>query len=322
MNVTVRVPDGIVIASDSLASQQNPLQLPPLSVAHHHKCGSCGHEEDLGLAVQAPAIGVPSNSSPFANKLFYIGQFGVSFHGAAGVGGRTLCNHVLNYVHTDFAPSKTVREVAEDLSTILHDALKKQIGDLSKIPDGATALGFQIAGYNPTDLDSGSTYLVAIGREKKIEDTSGPAGVAFGGVVDVADRIYRKILPTDNVSLELMTLPDAVDYARFLIRTTADYQRFAKMVPVVGGPIDIAVITKWAGFRWVQRKTLLGTDEVRLNVGKVAEEMRTLSRKQDDLTRVVEELLASDNARGADGASGAGDVNGTPQLAATGSTLE
>jgi len=102
-----------------------------------------------------------------------------------------------------------------------------------------------------------------------------------------------------------MTLNDAVDFARFLIRTTADYQRFAKVVPIVGGPIDIAVITKWAGFRWVQRKTLLGADEVRLNVGKVAEEMRTLSKKQDNLTAVVEDLLA------------ARIVNGMPQLAAT-----
>lgn len=257
MNVTVRVPDGIVIASDSLASQQNPLQLPPLNVAHHHKCRSCGHEEDVGLNVQAPAIGVPANSSPLANKLFDVGKFGVAFHGAAAVGGRTLCNHVLNYVHTDFAPSKTVCEVAEDLSKILHEALGRQLGDLTQIPEGATALGFQIAGYNSSDLDSGTTCMVAIGRERKIEESNGP-GVAFGGVVEVADRMYRKRLPTDNVSVDLMTLPDAVDYARFLIRTTADYQRFAKMAPVVGGPIDVAVITKWDGFRWVDRKTLLG----------------------------------------------------------------
>lgn len=308
MNVTVRVPDGLVIASDSLASQQNPIQLPPL--AFQHKCGSCGHEENVGLAVPPPPIGVPANSSPLANKLFYIGQFGVCFHGAAAVGGRTLCNHVLNYVHTDFAPTKRVREVANDLSTILQEALKKDVGDLSKLPNGVAPVGFQIAGYDPDDLDTGSTFMVAVGQDRTITDTKAN-GVTFGGTVDGASRLYRHVLPTDNVSLELMTLPDAVDFARFLIRTQADYQRFAKMVPVVGGPIDIAVITKWAGFRWVQRKTLLGSDEVRLNVGKVAEEMRTLSRKQDELTRAVEDLLAPDAAPGTD------EVNGMPQLAVT-----
>ncbi len=290
MNVTVRVPDGIVIASDSLASQQNAIQLPPLNV--RHKCGSCGNEEASSIAVPAPPIGVPANSSPLANKLFYIGQFGVSFHGAAAVGGRTLCNHVLNYVHTDFVPSRTVREVTDDLSTILQEALRKDVGDLSRLPAALAPIGFQIAGYNHDDLDAGSSFMVAIGQDRKITDTKGN-GVTFGGIVDVANRVYRKLLPTDNVSLDLMTLPDAVDFARFLIRTTADYQRFAKMVPVVGGPIDIAVITKWAGFRWVQRKTLLGPDEVRLNVGKVAEEMRTLGKKQDGLTSAVEELFAS-----------------------------
>lgn len=295
MNAIVRVPDGIVIASDSLASHQNPLQLPPLNL--HHKCGNCGHEEDLGLNVPPPPIGVPVNSSPLANKLFYVGQIGVSFHGAAAVGGRTLCNHVLNYVHTDYAPTKTVREVAEDLSKLLHDGLKKDVGDLDKIPEGVAPLGFQIAGYDPSDLDSGSTFVAAIGRDQKIEDTR-QHGVTFGGQGDVAQRIYRKALPTDNVSLDLMTLSDAVDYARFLIQATADFQRFAKMVPQVGGPIDIAVITKWAGFRWVQRKTLLGPDEVRLNVGKVAEEMRTLSRKQDNLPSALEKLLASRGGNG------------------------
>ncbi len=299
MNVTVRVPDGIVIASDSLASQQNQLRLRPAK--KKHTCGSCGNEEEVSFD-EPPPIGVPVNSSPLANKLFYLGQFGVAFHGAAAVGGRTLCNHVLNYVHTDWAPTKTVRAVSDDLSTILHEALKKELGgDLGKLPEGATPLGFQIAGYNENDLDSGSTFMVAIGRDVKVEDTSGPAGVAFGGIVDVANRLYRRLMPTDDVSLELMTLPDAVDYARFLIRTTADYQRFAKMVPVVGGPIDIAVITKWAGFRWVQRKTLLGPDEVRLNVGKVAEEIRTISKKQDEMPNAVEEILAG---RG---------VNGTPK---------
>lgn len=312
MNVTVRVPDGLVIASDSLASQQNQLTLLAKT---QHTCGSCGNQEEVSFD-EPPPIGVPANSSPLANKLFYIGQFGVAFHGAAAVGGRTLCNHVLNYVHTDFARSKTVREVAEDLSTILQEALKRDVGDLSKLPVGAAPVGFQIAGYDPGDLDTGSTFMVAVGKDRAITDTRGN-GVTLGGTVDVASRLYRAVLPTDNVSLELMTLPDAVDYARFVIRTQTDYQRFAKMVPVVGGPIDIAVITKWAGFRWVQRKTLLGTDEVRLNVGKVAEEMRTLSRKQDDLARVVEKLLATNTAPGMDDVNGKLDANSTPQLAAT-----
>jgi len=279
MNVIVRVPDGIVVASDSLASQHHQMQIPPVQVPY--KCGSCNHEEEITVNVAAPQVGIPVNSSPLATKLFYIGHYAVSFHGAAAVGGRTLCNHVLNYVHTGFEFSKTVRDVAEDLSVILHDGLKKDM-DVDLLGPEDMPIGFQIAGYNSDDLDLGSTFMVGIGKECTTTDTK-ERGVTFGGQVDIASRIYRRVLPTDNVSLDLTTLPDAVDYAKFLIRTTADYQRFAKQVPTVGGPVDVAIITKWAGFRWVERKTLLGSDEVRLNVGKVAEEMRSISRRQDEL---------------------------------------
>lgn len=64
MNVTVRVPDGIVIASDSLASQQVQMQLPPLN--YDHKCGKCAHEEKLQIQAPPPPFGVPANSSPLA----------------------------------------------------------------------------------------------------------------------------------------------------------------------------------------------------------------------------------------------------------------
>jgi len=36
---------------------------------------------------------------------------------------------------------------------------------------------------------------------------------------------------------------DAVDYAKFLIRTTIDALRFEPRFPSVGGPIDLLVIT-------------------------------------------------------------------------------
>ena len=102
---------------------------------------------------------------------------------------------------------------------------------------GADAVGRVALGGE--DLGAGATPYLSQVNEAFLSGlgvgTLVAAGVAFGGIVDVANRLYRKVLATDNVSLELMTLPDAVDYARFLIRTTADYQRFAKMVPVVDG---------------------------------------------------------------------------------------
>jgi len=57
-----------------------------------------------------------------------------------------------------------------------------------------------------------------------------------------------------------MPIHDAVALARFLADATVGYVRFrADVQPkTVGGPIDMAVITRHEGFRWVQRKKLTG----------------------------------------------------------------
>lgn len=53
-----------------------------------------------------------------------------------------------------------------------------------------------------------------------------------------------------------MPIQDAVDFAEFLVHTTIQYVRFALSTdgPTVGGPIEVATITKHEGFRWVARK--------------------------------------------------------------------
>jgi hypothetical protein len=59
---------------------------------------------------------------------------------------------------------------------------------------------------------------------------------------------------------ETMILPaapiqDAIDLARFMVEVTGSFIRFSiKRVKTVGGPTEIAVVTKHEGFKWVQRK--------------------------------------------------------------------
>lgn len=93
-------------------------------------------------------------------------------------------------------------------------------------------------------------------------------------------------------NFQQMTLPDALDYARFLVQITSDYHRFADMVPTVGGPTEVAVITKWIGFRFIDRKKLLGDDTTRLNVGKISQELRQI---RADLPNLVRQQLAAAN---------------------------
>jgi hypothetical protein len=51
-----------------------------------------------------------------------------------------------------------------------------------------------------------------------------------------------------------MPVQDAIELAEFLVDTTIKFIRFAPGAPTVGGPIEIAAITKHEGFRWVRRK--------------------------------------------------------------------
>jgi hypothetical protein len=51
-----------------------------------------------------------------------------------------------------------------------------------------------------------------------------------------------------------MPLQDAIDLAEFLADVAAKFSRFAPGAPIVGGPIEVAAISKHEGFKWVKRK--------------------------------------------------------------------
>jgi hypothetical protein len=51
-----------------------------------------------------------------------------------------------------------------------------------------------------------------------------------------------------------MPFQDAIELARFLVDVSIQWSRFIPGAPSVGGPIEIAAITKHEGFKWVSRK--------------------------------------------------------------------
>ncbi len=51
-----------------------------------------------------------------------------------------------------------------------------------------------------------------------------------------------------------MPIQDAIDLARFLVDTSITFARFMPGAPTVGGPVELAAITKHEGFKWVSRK--------------------------------------------------------------------
>ncbi len=78
----------------------------------------------------------------------------------------------------------------------------------------------------------------------------------FGIPPDQMDRaveVFRQRLEIPFV-LSAMPLQDAIDLAEFLADLTIKFTRFTPGAPSVGGPIEIAAISKHEGFKWIQRK--------------------------------------------------------------------
>jgi hypothetical protein len=82
-------------------------------------------------------------------------------------------------------------------------------------------------------------------------------------------KIWNKNLIEELRGLEYiiqwgtMTIQDAVDFSDLMIKTTSAIQRFSDGIkampgdmPGVGGPVDIAIITKKDGFTWLSKKWL------------------------------------------------------------------
>ena len=51
-----------------------------------------------------------------------------------------------------------------------------------------------------------------------------------------------------------MPIQGAIELATFVVQTTIGFMRFSFGAETVGGPIEVAVITKHEGYKWVNRK--------------------------------------------------------------------
>lgn len=63
-----------------------------------------------------------------------------------------------------------------------------------------------------------------------------------------------------------MPLPDAIALGKFLVETTSGYSHFNLGPDTVGGPVEVAGISLYEGFKWIARKHYFSTD---LNKGEI-----------------------------------------------------
>jgi hypothetical protein len=254
---SLRTADGIVLAGDSLATMNARLQLHSEVPA---KCPECGHHYKIKSNIQAQ---IPATTMPFAQKVFpFLDDYGVGTFGSGEVAGKTMW-----FAITELQESLTkgvatklrnegVAAVAARIGKHVHDLLKAQMGDLKKMKSlgKRNVAGFQIVGY---DDGKPKTIEVGIGNGVKTTEYTN-RGCKVSGMSEVVNALWDlgKANALYHPPMGLFSLQDAVNYADFLIRTTALAQQFSQSIPGVGGDVDIALVTPFNGFQWIRQKTL------------------------------------------------------------------
>ena len=171
-----------------------------------------------------------------------------------------------------------IENIAKRFSSFLEDILE----DSSE----KTEVGFLIAGYSENKGHIPEMFIIEI-RKGAISSvrpfaTGNEFSISwFGGedflsrfIFGVDPNILSSLVQNEIVSEEKaneilvysktnfaiplgtseMPIQDAIDLANFLVNIAKNTSMFLPGPQLVGGPIDIAVITRHEGFKWIQRK--------------------------------------------------------------------
>lgn len=252
--VSVRVPDGIVIAADSLATLQAQGQT---SASIEISCPNCQHKHTVDVDVPIPTEFGTVSTMPFAQKVIPLfGRFGIGAFGSSLIGEVSVFSLIRAFERENNSDADKLEPIAtaENLATYLQDKLRG-IVDLDKTPDNSYALGFQLIGYDSSGVQH--TVAMQIGKDIKLEDFSAH-GTSVNGDIVIVQQLWdlSKDDPRFGSLYTAWSVQHAADYARFLISTTADLQRFTATIPKVGGDIDVGLVTPEGRYSWVDRKPL------------------------------------------------------------------
>ncbi len=258
--------DGIVLASDSATTMMGKIPRGQTGVINIYEYADKIFNLKKGLPIGAITYGSGS-----------IGQASIS---TLAKDFRKLITEERNEWKVD-SKNYTIEEVANKFKKFIFDEnYEVEFKEWPKKP----MLGFMIVGYSSNeslaeewriDIKNGKCNGPSIIRKKET------TGISWSGEGEVISRIYfgvspnlknilqmcglekSKIQETVNLCRKHLQVPmvipampiqDAIDLAVYLVETTIKFMRYAPGAATVGGPIEVAAITKHEGFKWVKRK--------------------------------------------------------------------
>ncbi|MCF7809449.1 hypothetical protein K9N50_00525 [bacterium] len=253
LTISLLIPDGIVLAADSLAATKSGFQfIGDLDV----KCPECNKEFPIEN-LQLPPLPVTSSTMIVQKMTSLITEdekhsIGIATYGIGILNEMTIYNHIR--ILNKKILFRSITDAIDKIIEYFSGQLEKHFGDLSNLPDDFYPIGFHIVGYED---DNPRTFLVHIGKEVRTEVID-KIGCTYGGQGFLIEKIWElhKQTPQLQIIYESLSLQDAIDLAEYLINATGDFYRFSNMIPEVGGDVDVALVTKYSGFKWIKCKTL------------------------------------------------------------------
>ncbi len=153
-----------------------------------------------------------------------------------------------------------IRELGRELTPATAKGIEKAAKKLGarvrqQMKNPAESVRLLICGYEEGQSHAVSVVVKSSGvaLPKDGPPAIGP-GVTVNGEGYVVQTLWALAKERKSESgLAFFSLRDGIEYAKFLIRLTGDYQRFALEPQTVGGGIDVGIIDQLEGFKWVQK---------------------------------------------------------------------
>jgi len=274
--VTVWVDGAIVMAGDSRTSFTNTqMQMPNIV-----------QNPQPHMPIVVPPVQITNNNGHHydtANKVFLCpNNCGISTCGAAHINNKSIEKYLTKFVTEKDIKTKDINETV-DLLCEYFRALR---------PHG---LIFHVAGYfideQGNQLQKCYTVQVNDHNFTKIEQDTNASGAKWDGETSVFSKLFQEqyfggnAITTRNLNIQVDGQPatisnaivfdranatvfqrldipfwafstqEAVNFARYIIKTTIDTMEFTNVVKTVGGPIDILVIQP-ENSKWLAKKKL------------------------------------------------------------------
>lgn len=268
--ISLKVNDGVVLASDSAST---------LFIK--------------GSDSAPPAVHNVYNNADKIFNLHKELPIGAITWGAGGIGTSSIATLVKDFrtqLTNDEAFRTKINEQSWKVETIAEtfcefiftNHYQKAFADWPAKPE----LGFIIAGYSPGNSNA-EEYRIDVTNSGECQGpvllrSTHECGLVWNGEPEAISRLVighspalytllqsqfgveeQQMPQVTKILLSALQAPliappmpiqDAIDLAEFLVDLTIKFSRFMPGASTVGGPIDIAAITKHEGFRWIKRK--------------------------------------------------------------------